>query len=63
MARKTRKIRGGFPTKYHEYAHLMKHKRAIDINEFKTFLDSQSGPLKQTFIFDNAKENQRLCIN
>ena len=60
MARKTRRMRGGFPTKYHEYAHLMKHKRAIDINEFKTFLDSQSGPLKQTFIFDNAKEEYTI---
>jgi hypothetical protein len=60
MARKTRRIRGGFPTKYHEYAHLMKHKHTIDTNEFKTFLDSQSDPLKQTFIFDNTKEQYTI---
>ena len=50
MARKTRRIQGGFPTKYHEYAHFMKRKIAIDINEFKSFLDSQIDPLKQTFV-------------
>lgn len=60
MARKTRRIQGGFPTKYHEYAHFMKRKIAIDINEFKYFLDSQIDPLKQTFVFDNTKEQYTI---
>lgn len=61
MARKTRHIRGGFPTKYHQYAHFMKSKKPIVINEFKSFLDSETEPLKQKFVFDNTNEYYTIC--